>query len=107
MYGTDGTKKHLQLLNKTNIIPPMPDSTNQQVILDYISNVSMFNNGKIGVLKNSTDNYIYTIYSTYNLLRVPKVNMLLTAILKKWRPEPTIKNEKKSKSLLRILWKTQ
>lgn len=72
MYGTDGTKKHLQLLNETNIIPPMPDSTNQQVVLDYISNVSMFNNGKIEVLKNSTDNYIYTIYSTYKLLRVPK-----------------------------------
>jgi hypothetical protein len=72
MYGTDGIKKHLQFLNETNIIPPMPDSTNQQVILDYISNVSMFNNGKIEVLKNSMDNYIYTIYSTYKLLRVPK-----------------------------------
>ena len=72
MYGTDGTKKHLQLLNETNIIPPMPDSTNQQIILDYISNVSMFKIAKIEVLKNSTDNYIYAIYSTYKLLRVPK-----------------------------------
>lgn len=72
MYATDGTKKHLQLLNETNIIPPIPNTTNQQVLLDYISNVGSFNGGPIEVLKNSTDNYIYNIYQSTKLLRVPK-----------------------------------
>lgn len=72
MYTTDGTKKHLQLLNETNIIPPTPNTTNQQVLMDYISNVSSFKTGPIEVLKNSTDNYIYNIYRSRKLLRVPK-----------------------------------
>jgi hypothetical protein len=72
MYATDGTKKHLQLLNETNIIPPMPDTMDQQILLDYVSNVSSFKVGPIEVLKNSTDNYIYNIYRARKLLRVPK-----------------------------------
>jgi hypothetical protein len=72
MYATDGTKKHLQLLNETNIIPPTPNTTDQQVLLDYVSNVSSFKTGPIEVLKNSTDNYIYNIYRSRKLLRVPK-----------------------------------
>jgi hypothetical protein len=72
MYATDGTKKHLQLLYETNIIPPTPNTTDQQVLLDYISNVGSFKTGPIEVLKNSTDNYIYNIYRSRNLLRVPK-----------------------------------
>ncbi|MCF8429084.1 MAG: hypothetical protein K9G64_03040 [Bacteroidia bacterium] len=72
MYATDGTKKHLQLLNETNIIPPTPNTTDQKVLLDYISNVSSFKVGPIEVLKNSTDNSIYNIYRSRKLLRVPK-----------------------------------
>jgi hypothetical protein len=72
MYATDGTKKHLQLLNETNIIPPTPNTTDQKVLLDYLSNVSSFKTGPIEVLKNSTDNYIYNIYRSRKLLRVPK-----------------------------------
>ena len=72
MYATDGTKKHLQLLNESNIIPPVPNTTDHQVLLDYISNVGSFKVGPIEVLKNSTDNYIYNIYRSRKLLRVPK-----------------------------------
>lgn len=72
MYATDGTKKHLQLLNETNIIPPTPNTTDQQVFLDYLTNVTSFKVGPIEVLKNSTDNYIYNIQTQRTLLRVPK-----------------------------------
>lgn len=72
MYATDGTKKHLQLMNEINIIPPTPNTTDQKVLMDYISNVGSFKTGPIEVLKNSNDNYIYNIYHSRKLLRVPK-----------------------------------
>lgn len=73
MYATDGTKKDLNLLTQTNIIPAAPqiDPDNQQVYMDYLSQVNAFNLGPIEVSKNPTDNYIYAIYNT-KLLIVPK-----------------------------------
>jgi len=59
-------------MNEINIIPPTPNTTDQKVLMDYISSVGSFKTGPIEVLKNSNDNYIYNIYRSRKLLRVPK-----------------------------------
>jgi hypothetical protein len=71
MYATDGTKKHLQLLTETNIIPQRPETTDQTILLDWILQTSAFTVGPIEVSKNPLDNYIYAISNT-KLLKVPK-----------------------------------
>jgi hypothetical protein len=71
MYATDGTKKHLQLLNESNIIPPQPVTSNTNLLLAYLQNTSAFGVGPIEVSTNPLDQYIYAI-SNAKVLKVPK-----------------------------------
>ena len=71
MYASDGTKKDLQFLTETNIIPDMPNSTNQQVLIDYFTQVSAFKSGQMETSVSSTGSSLY-ILSSDKILVVPK-----------------------------------
>ncbi|WP_284653581.1 hypothetical protein [Flavobacterium terrisoli] len=71
LYTSNGTKKHLFSSSVTNIIPDPPTTTNQQVLLDYYSQVSAFQSGQIETSKDPSNPNLY-ILSSDKILVVPK-----------------------------------
>lgn len=72
MYATDGTKKSLSLSTETNIIPKQPNTSKQDVLIDYFTKTGAFAVGPIEVSKDPLDSYIYLIANGTKFLRVPK-----------------------------------
>lgn len=71
MYATDGTRKKLAGGAENNIIPDMPNTTDQEVLMNYITNTSGFASGQIEVSTNPTSNYIYCLAND-KIIVVPK-----------------------------------
>lgn len=73
LYATDGTKKHLQLLTETSFVPPQPTTSNQTILMDYITKLTALEVGPIEVSTNPNDDYIYVLYGgNKKLLKLPK-----------------------------------
>ncbi len=71
LYATDGIRKQLSSGNESSFMPDMPSTTNQQVIMDYITNTSHFQSSQIEVAKTATGSYIYSLAHD-KVLIVPK-----------------------------------
>jgi len=62
LFATDGTRKELAGFNKEiNIIPSRPNTSNQDIVLDYISKITSFKNGEMETFTNPEDKYIYIL----------------------------------------------
>lgn len=72
MYASDGTKKHLQTLSETNIIPDMPSTSNQQILLEYITQVNGFKVGQMETSKDPLNSSLYVLCNSDKILVVPK-----------------------------------
>lgn len=73
MYASDGTKKHLQLLTETSFVPPQPVTSDQAILMDYITKTTAVQLGPLEVSTDPIDNHIYVIYGGYRkLLKIPK-----------------------------------
>ncbi len=70
LYATDGIRKQLSLGTESSFIPEMP-SSNQQQLLEYITNKSHFQSSQIEVSKEATGGYIYSLAGD-KVLIVPK-----------------------------------
>ena len=71
LYTSDGSKVNLQSMAVTNIIPDMPNTTNQQVLIDYLTQVNAFKTGQIETSKDPLNSNLY-ILSSDKILVVPK-----------------------------------
>jgi|GEM_PF-5714917 len=71
LYATDGIRKQLSLGTESSFIPDMPQTSDQQVLLEYITNTSHFQSSQIEVSKEATGGYIYSLAND-KLLIVPK-----------------------------------
>lgn len=71
MYATDGIRKKLSGGNETNIIPEMPTTSDQQVLMDYFTNTTAYQTGQLEVSTNATSGYIYCLAND-KVLIVPK-----------------------------------
>jgi hypothetical protein len=71
MYASDGTKKHLQLLSETNIIPNAPNTSNQEVFMEYYYQVNAFKVGQMETSKDPVNSNLY-ILNGDKILVVPK-----------------------------------
>lgn len=72
LYTTDGSKVNLQSLAVTNIIPDTPNSTNQQVLIDYFTQVGAFKTGQIETSKDPLNSNLYILCNGDKILVVPK-----------------------------------
>lgn len=71
MYATDGVRKQLSNGSESHIVPDMPNTTDQEVLMEYFTNTSAFASGQIETSKNATSGYLY-ILANDKILIVPK-----------------------------------
>lgn len=71
LYTSNGTKKSLYTSSVTNIIPDAPNTTNQQVLMDYYTQVSAFQSGQIETSKDPLNGNLYVLTGD-KILVVPK-----------------------------------
>ncbi len=71
LYTSDGIKKHLQSLSETNIIPDMPNTSNQEILIEYITQVNDFKVGQMETSKDPLNSNLYVLCGD-KILVVPK-----------------------------------
>jgi hypothetical protein len=77
LFATDGTRKELAGFNKKiNIIPSKPSTSNQEILLDYISKTTSFKTGEMETFTNPNDKYIYILDGLQGKILVISKNYL-------------------------------
>lgn len=71
LYTSDGVKKNLNLGTESSFVPPQPVTTDQAVLLNYITVLSALGAGNIEVSADPLDAYIYTINND-KIVKIPK-----------------------------------
>lgn len=73
LFATDGTRKELTgFYKEVNIIPQQPNTSNQDILLDYIEKVNFFKAGELETSTNTSDKYIYVLGVNGKILIISK-----------------------------------
>ncbi len=73
LFATDGIRKELGGFNvEVNIIPNIPSTNNQEIILEYIDKTNFFKIGSLETSTNPADKYIYVLGGDGRILIISK-----------------------------------
>ncbi|MEX6690069.1 hypothetical protein QTN47_21350 [Danxiaibacter flavus] len=73
LFATDGTRKELAgSYKEVNIIPQQPNTSNQEILLDYVEKTNFFKTGYLETSTDPDDNYIYILGVNGKILVISK-----------------------------------
>ncbi len=73
LFATDGTRKSLTgTFAEVNIIPVQPNTSNPEILLDYIEKITFYKTGYLETSTNPSDKYLYILGINGKILVVSK-----------------------------------